>query len=218
MPGFRRASVRPLTYPGIFMRRALTCLFAAGAVFGSLVAAQAADIPARQAPPPAPYVTAPAFTLISEIRLGASAQEIGDGPESGSVNIVGEVLTSKFARSANPFVDLLIPAFHIGGSVNTAGDTSFAYAGFTWSYDFSPQFWIEATFGGAIHNGETGNIVPVDRNALGCSPLFRESLGIGYRFTPNWTVMAVIEHLSNAGACDENRGLTNLGARIGYRF
>jgi lipid A 3-O-deacylase len=31
-------------------------------------------------------------------------------------------------------------------------------------------------------------------------------------------VMATIEHLSNAGLCAQNRGLTNIGARIGYTF
>ena len=30
--------------------------------------------------------------------------------------------------------------------------------------------------------------------------------------------MATIEHLSNAGACGQNRGLTNVGARLGYSF
>ena len=40
----------------------------------------------------------------------------------------------------------------------------------------------------------------------------------GYRLTPNWNVLATVEHMSNAGFCDENRGLTNAGARIGYAF
>jgi hypothetical protein len=30
--------------------------------------------------------------------------------------------------------------------------------------------------------------------------------------------MATVEHMSNAGLCKQNRGLTNYGARIGYRF
>jgi lipid A 3-O-deacylase len=30
--------------------------------------------------------------------------------------------------------------------------------------------------------------------------------------------MATIEHMSNAGLCPQNRGLTNVGARIGYTF
>ena len=31
-------------------------------------------------------------------------------------------------------------------------------------------------------------------------------------------MMATVEHMSNAGLCAKNRGLTNFGARIGYRF
>ena len=30
--------------------------------------------------------------------------------------------------------------------------------------------------------------------------------------------MATVEHLSNAGLCANNRGLTNVGLRVGYTF
>ena len=30
--------------------------------------------------------------------------------------------------------------------------------------------------------------------------------------------MGTVEHMSNAGLCDRNRGLTNFGARVGYAF
>ncbi|WP_081449527.1 acyloxyacyl hydrolase [Rhodomicrobium vannielii] len=30
--------------------------------------------------------------------------------------------------------------------------------------------------------------------------------------------MATIDHMSNAGLCDTNRGLTNAGVRLGYKF
>ncbi|HKH96014.1 MAG TPA: acyloxyacyl hydrolase, partial [Beijerinckiaceae bacterium] len=30
--------------------------------------------------------------------------------------------------------------------------------------------------------------------------------------------MATVEHLSNAGTCAQNRGLTNVGVRLGYTF
>ena len=83
------------------------------------------------------------------------------------------------------------------------------------------QHFVEASFGGAVHNGNTQSnlaLIPVDRSALGCSPLFRESGSVGYRLSQNWSVMATIEHLSNAGICSQNRGLTNVGARLGYTF
>jgi hypothetical protein len=30
--------------------------------------------------------------------------------------------------------------------------------------------------------------------------------------------MATVEHMSNAGLCSQNRGLTNVGVRLGYTF
>ena len=30
--------------------------------------------------------------------------------------------------------------------------------------------------------------------------------------------MLTVEHTSNAGACKQNRGLTNVGMRLGYAF
>ena len=56
------------------------------------------------------------------------------------------------------------------------------------------------------------------RNAMGCNWSFRESGSLGYRLTPAWSVMGTVEHMSNAGFCDENRGLTNAGVRVGYTF
>ena len=77
----------------------------------------------------------------------------------------------------------------------------------------------QITFGGAVHNGRDTAPVFSDRQSLGCSPLFRESGSVGVRLSANWSVMATVEHLSNGGLCsDENRGLTNVGARVGYSF
>ncbi|HCX68877.1 MAG TPA: acyloxyacyl hydrolase, partial [Rhodobiaceae bacterium] len=39
-----------------------------------------------------------------------------------------------------------------------------------------------------------------------------------YRITSALSVMASIEHISNAWLCSANDGLTNVGMRIGYRF
>lgn len=198
------------------MRRIL-CL-AAMALAVSAGIARAADAPAPAVPM---YGSAPAsgWRVLDEVRLGVFAHDIGS-PEEGSVDINGELLSSRLPL-INPMSNWawLSPRLHVGGTVNTAGDTSHAYAGLTWTVDVTQRIFIDASFGGAIHSGETGLVVPVDRSSLGCSPLFRESASLGYRLTDNWSVMASIEHLSNAGLCDNgNRGLTNYGARVGYRF
>lgn len=183
--------------------------------------AHAADFAAPAAYAPAPYVApaAPA-SFISEVRLGASAQELF-GPEKGSWNVTGEVLFARPFTTADLFTSYFVPRPHLGASLNLGGKTSFVYAGLSWTVDLSSRFFVEASLGGAVHNGNTDSdlaFVPRDRNALGCSPLFRESASVGYRFSANWSIMATIEHLSNAGICAQNRGLTNVGARLGYTF
>ena len=76
------------------------------------------------------------------------------------------------------------------------------------------------SLGAAVHNGYTNRpfATPPDRAALGCSPLFRESGAVGVRLSTNWSVLATVERLSNGGVCADNKGLTNVGARLGYSF
>lgn len=159
-------------------------------------------------------------SLLSEFRIGFSAQDPW-GPEgdNGSANLAGEILFAKPFTASDLFTSYFIPRPHIGGSVNFDGLTSFAYAGLSWTVDITPSLFVEGSFGGAVHNGKSDVRDPLaDRQALGCSTLFRESGSVGVRLSANWSVMATVEHLSNAGSCSENRGLTNVGARVGYSF
>ena len=152
-----------------------------------------------------------------EIRGGVFAHD-PFSPEKGSADINAEFLAKLPFAAPSGGWSFLIPRVHVGGMLNTAGRTSHVYAGFTWTYDITRAIFAEASFGGAFHNGYTGDAPRYHENSLGCSPLFRESASLGYRLTENWSVMATIEHMSNAGLCKQNRGLTNVGARIGYRF
>lgn len=189
---------------------ALSVLFALSAA-----TAFAADGPAAREP------AAPASLPDStrwELRLGATGHDIS-GPEEGSVNITGQVLTPRLVQLSDPVANLLVPRIHLGGSLNTAGDTSFAFVGFTWTFDITPRIFVEGSFGGAVHNGNTSRVmVAPHESALGCSPLFREAAAIGYRIDARWSVTASVEHLSNAGLCTQNRGLTNVGLHLGYAF
>lgn len=172
----------------------------------------------RSASTPYPANSQP--SLLSEFRIGFSAQDPW-GPEGrdGSANLTGEILFAKPFTASDLFTSYFIPRPHIGGSVNFDGRTSFAYAGLTWTVDITPSLFVEGSFGGAFHNGEKEAFgISAHHQSLGCSPLFRESGSVGVRLSANWSVMATIEHLSNAGACSENRGLTNIGARVGYTF
>lgn len=155
--------------------------------------------------------------ILSELRLGLDAHDPWS-PEKGSVDIKAEVLFQKPVLSSDPFWQALTPRPHLGASFNLGGKTDFAYAGLTWTFDLTDRLFAEATFGGAVHDGKTGRDLTVGRNALGCPVLFRESAGLGFKLSEQWVIMGVIEHLSNAGLCDQNRGLTQVGARLGYRF
>jgi hypothetical protein len=159
-------------------------------------------------------------SILSEFRFGLSAQDPwGREGADGSANLTGEILFDKPFTASDLFTSYFIPRPHIGGSLNFDGNTSFAYAGLSWTIDVTPNIFVEGSFGGAIHNGKDSSHPLLDRQSLSCSPLFRESGSVGVRLSANWSVMATIEHLSDGGTCsDENRGLTNVGARVGYSF
>ena len=37
-------------------------------------------------------------------------------------------------------------------------------------------------------------------------------------FGKHWELMATVDHMSNADLCDENRGLTTVGLRLGRKL
>jgi hypothetical protein len=158
--------------------------------------------------------------LLSEFRFGFSAHDPWGAESRGnSANLTGEILFAKPFTASDLFTSYFIPRPHVGGSLNFDGQTSYAYAGLSWTVDITPSLFVEGSIGGAFHDGDTKTSA-MSRNleSLGCSPLFRESGSVGVRLSANWSVMATLEHLTNAGACSENRGLTNVGARVGYSF
>ncbi|SDN15957.1 Lipid A 3-O-deacylase (PagL) [Methylobacterium phyllostachyos] len=182
------------------------------------------------APPPAAYV-APAqpLSIVSEVRIGGSVQDPGSAegklPGFSKANVNGEILFAKPVISADPFWQAFVPRPTVGGSYNTGGRTSYAYLGATWTLEVFPEtfnrrVFLDGFFGGVAHNGYTGpkDQTPYGFNTLGCSPMFREAAALGFRLTEHWSIMATVEHMSNAGLCANNRGLTNFGGKIGYTF
>jgi hypothetical protein len=168
-------------------------------------------------PTPYPSNAPSAAYPVSEVRLGALVHD-PLSPEAGSVDLSGEALFVKPFTSQDPLWNALLPRPDIGGTANFAGKTSEAYAGLAWDYDVTSRIFAEGGLGGSVNDAHTGLNVPPGYNAMGCNASFRESASLGYRLTQNWSVMSTIEHMSNAGLCPPNRGLTNFGARIGYAF
>jgi len=164
---------------------------------------------ARTIEPPLPF--------ISELRGGIFAHD-PFSREHGSVDGNAEILFQHLPIAISLQNRALLPRPHMGVTLGKLDKTSHAYVGLSWTFDLSPKMFWEASLGGAIHNGKGGPNTPLNRNPMDCALHFRESLSLGYRLNTNWAVMGTVEHLSNAGLCKQNRGLTNLGARIGYRF
>ena len=212
------------------LTRSTAGLLAAALAVASATA-HAGDLPYRKAPPPPMTYAAPVepYSIVSEIRIGGSVQDPGsdEGKKPGfnKENINGEILFARPLIFEDPFWQALVARPTVGGSYNTGGRTSFAYLGLTWTVDLFPEtfnraVFLEGFFGGAAHNGYTGpkESAPYGFNSLGCSPMFRESAALGFRLSEHWSIMATVEHISNAGLCIENRGLTNYGGKVGYTF
>ena len=196
---------------------------------GSATSVGAADLGSRSAPQPVYVAPAQPMSIVSEVRIGGSIQDPGsaEGKARGfsTANVNGEILFAKPLVSQDPFWQLFVPRATVGGSYNTGGRTSYAYIGATWTVDIFPEFFnrrvfLDGFFGAAAHDGYTGPkaTTPYGFNTLGCNPLFREAAALGFRITERWSIMATIEHMSNAGLCANNRGLTNYGGKIGYTF
>jgi len=198
-------------------------LFAGVLALAAVVPVEAADL--RGPALPAAYA-APAqpLSIVSEVRIGGAVQDPGSA-EHNTNNINGEILFAKPLVSLDPFWQAFVPRPTVGGSYNFGGRTSYAYIGATWSVDLFPQtlgnrVFLEGFFGAGAHNGHTGpkSTTPFGFNSLGCNPLFREAAALGFRLTEHWSIMATVEHMSNAGLCVNNRGLTNFGGKLGYTF
>jgi lipid A 3-O-deacylase len=168
--------------------------------------------PRTDLPPP----VALRASFISEARLGVFGGDLWG--EKGTGNLHAEVLFAKPFTPADLFASYFVPRPHIGSSLNLNGATSVAFAGLTWNIDMTPQIFVEASLGGAVHNRHGDDPIRAAQATPGCSPSFRETASVGYRISERLSFTATVERYDNAGLCAENRSITNIGARIGYSF
>ena len=116
------------------------------------------------------------------------------------------------------------PRPHVGGSLNTAGNTNAGYFGLTWGITLIQNLFrsgdgvfVNGSLGGALQDGFTNN-APPDRKKMGSTALFRESVELGYQLTPTVSVSGFVDHMSNANLAPHNAGITDAGARLGLKF
>jgi lipid A 3-O-deacylase len=135
-----------------FSKVICTIAAACASLLPGLRMAAAADlprVPEWETSPPPIASPPPSFW---EVRVGATAHDPWS-PERGSADFNGELLVGRIFTKP----DAWIPRFHLGASINTGGKTSYGYAGFTWTFDLVDSVFIEGSFGGAVHNGSTGD-------------------------------------------------------------
>lgn len=159
---------------------------------------------------------------LDEAKVGVLAHDVGLGDhhvESGT-DINAELL---FA-SPDFLKVIFAPRPHIGGTVNTSGNTDYGYFGLTWDaalvralFDDEDAVFVAGSLGGGIHDGHLHS-GPPNRKQLGSRVLFRESVELGYQINPVNNVSFFIDHLSNANLASRNAGLTNVGVRTGFKF
>jgi lipid A 3-O-deacylase len=157
--------------------------------------------------------------LVDEVRLGVydhNSKSFGTRHETSNPDINAEALFTSPTWLSWAFA----PRPIVGANINTGGGTSIGYAGLAWTWDFTHSLFLEGSFGGAIHNGNTSGPTGSmrDRNNYGCRVMFHESASLGYRFDENVSLMLTVDHMSNASMCDVNPGLTDAGVRLGYSF
>jgi lipid A 3-O-deacylase len=151
-----------------------------------------------------------------EVRGGVLAHDVPDlwsgFRREGGIAVNGELL---FGTGLPILGGSLRPA--LGGSLNTEGDTSKAYADVRWEVELPAHLFLGLGLGATLHDG---NLAPTagDRKALGARVLFHVPLELGLRLDARQSLSVYFEHTSNAGTARYNEGLDSLGVRYGYRF
>jgi lipid A 3-O-deacylase len=160
--------------------------------------------------------------LVNELKIGGMAHDVGflGRHVEGGANVNVELLFTP----PDLFRYIGSPRPHIGGGINTSGNTSYGYFGLTWGimliqnlFRGGDGVFANGSLGGAVHDGHLLT-APPDRKRLGSRILFRESLELGYQVNPAISVSAILDHISNANLASRNAGITSAGARVGFRF
>ena len=157
---------------------------------------------------------------LKEVRLGVAGSIQTKGLfEPGffpSVALYFDPLDS--ANAATWQQKIIRPQVHVGASISTEGQASQIYAGFNWKTDITEKFFVDAGFGGTIHNGdlyEDGTEGP----KLGCRVLFHEYAAAGFHINEKWDILATVDHSSHAQLCDDqNSGISHAGIAFAYKF
>ncbi len=148
------------------------------------------------------------------IRVGVSAHGVGP-KENSTFDLNGELVTGKL-YTGDPNASST-PALHVGANLNSGGKTSTLYGGATFTGPLGNQIYWEGDIGPAIHT-ETSDKAN-HANLGNCSVTFRGQGLIGFQVTQQVDVATGVEHYNSMGMCGaDHAGLTNVVAKVGYKF
>ena len=169
-----------------------------------------------------PGLAAAQSQIVDEFKFGILAHDIGlfDKHVETGADVNFEMLFTP----PEFFSVIGSPRPHLGGSLNTAGNTNAGYFGLTWGitliqnlFGWGNGVFLNGSLGGALQDGYR-NDAPPDRKRLGSTALFRGSLELGYQLTPSVSISGFVDHMSNANLAPHNAGITDAGARLGFKF
>ena len=114
------------------------------------------------------------------------------------------------------------PSPYVIGSLNTAGDTSFAGVGIGWRVGVAGPFYLRPGVGLVVHDGPSYRVdlARHQETDLGSRVLFEPELGLGYRLDRQVSLEASWTHISGARVFNsqQNPGLDMWGARANFRL
>ena len=169
-----------------------------------------------------PKLASAQVRIVDEFKFGVLAHDVG---LAGKHVESGADLNFEMLFTPPGFLRVIgSPRPHLGGSLNTSGATNTGYFGLTWGitliqdlFGWGKSVYLNGSIGGALQDGNT-NSAPPGRKTLGSTALFRGSLELGCQLTPNMSISAFLDHMSNANLASHNAGITNAGARLGFKF
>ncbi len=205
--------------------KSMALAIAAFAGLGLAGTAQAADLLSPEPVMETPAAPAEDF-FISEVRAGIMAHDaypvwLPTTPSDFRLNQIEDIGFDVLFRSPDWFYWIGSPRPNLGGTINLDGQESMAHLALTWQVHlFDSPVYLEASAGGAIHNGILQGTFagPGSLRPQGCRVGFYTEAGIGVDVTDSVTATLSYEHMSNDELCSPNYGLSNVGIKLGAKF